>query len=86
MSTRRKGPTTTLLAFTLVLTAATWATAGVTSIVLNSEPGDYIGGAGSFSCTLRATAHFSPKQTETSSVCISTRRPSTTGGRLQGGH
>jgi hypothetical protein len=28
----------------LVLTAARWATAGVTSIVFDSDPGDYIGG------------------------------------------
>ena len=44
MSTKRSGLATILMAFVLLLTTATWATAGVTSIVLNSDPGDYIGG------------------------------------------
>ena len=44
MSTRRVCVKTTILLFALVLAGASTAWAGVTSIVLNSEPGDYIGG------------------------------------------
>jgi Putative Ig domain len=44
MSTRRHCVTTTITLMMLVLATASWARAGVTSIVLNSDPGDYIGG------------------------------------------
>ena len=44
MSTGRDGVRTAVTLMMLVFASTSWATAGVTSIVLNSEPGDYIGG------------------------------------------